>query len=187
MCNCTLLTVTSLVFLSTNVCSMVQRMSWRGSSEWARMCFDAGAEASIRFSLLTGDKAFDAQCPKIFQSRISSLPVQYVDVSSGFYNIDKQLIYPARPEILQARRSATLSLAKRHTAASFIYSGRALLESNKALPSNVHIGLCRDLIANPNYLLNLTDGCQNSGKCHYYSRGGQNVTCPRWKEHIHQD
>jgi hypothetical protein len=45
---------------------------------------------------------------------------------------------------------------------------------------NVHPGLCRDLIANPRFLDDRSDGCKNSGKCHYHTRGAGSVTCPRW-------
>jgi NADPH2 dehydrogenase len=108
------------------------------------------------------------------------MPVNYVDVSSGFYNIDKHLIYPARPDTLLARRSETLGLADRHPEGQFILSGRAFRESEESLPANVHLGLCRDLIANPDFIVNTTRGCVNSGKCHYFSRGAAHITCPQW-------
>ena len=151
-------------------------------ADWALKWSDAGVETSIRFSLRTGDQSFDAKGTEFFQSRIASLPVHYVDVSSGFYNIDKRLIYPGRSDTLAARRAETLALADKNEGASFIYSGRALLRSQPELPPNVHVGLCRDLIANPDYLSDRSRGCKNSGKCHYYSRGASNITCPRWNE-----
>ena len=151
-------------------------------SQWAHTWSSASVEVSVRFSLRTGDPEFDSKGSESFQNRVASLPVQYVDVSSGFYNIDKQLIYPARPDILSARRVETVALANRHRRTSFIYSGRALQQPQRDLPPNVHIGLCRDLIANAHYLSELSQGCRNAGKCHYYSRGASHVTCARWIE-----
>jgi NADPH2 dehydrogenase len=44
--------------------------------------------------LRSGDPAFDADGREVFLDQIASLPVDYVDLSSGFYEIDKRLIYP---------------------------------------------------------------------------------------------
>ena len=151
-------------------------------SRWAHTWSSASVEVSVRFSLRTGDPEFDSKGSESFQDRVASLPVDYVDVSSGFYDIDKRLIYPARPDILAVRRVETVALANRHRRVSFIYSGRALQRPQLNLPPNVHIGLCRDLIANAHYLSELSHGCRNAGKCHYYSRGASHVTCARWTE-----
>ena len=147
---------------------------------WVRSWSSTDVELSLRFSLKTGDPEFDSKGSRVFQDCVASLPVHYIDVSSGFYNIDKQLIYPARPDTLMARRIETLALADRNRGATFIYSGRALTRHSHDLPRNVHIGLCRDLIANAKYLSEPSEGCRNAGKCHYYSRGVSQLTCARW-------
>ncbi len=149
-------------------------------TEWAARLFGMGIETSIRFSLLTGDPGFDLDGSDQFHERLAELPFDFFDVSSGFYNIDKRLIYPARTDILRARRAATISLARRFPSKRFILSGRALRNSEDDLPANVHIGLCRDLIANPDFLIDPRRGCTNAGKCHYYSRGEEHVICPHW-------
>jgi hypothetical protein len=146
-------------------------------AEWCRA---RGAQTSIRISLRTGDAIFDANGHADFQAKMTALPFDFVDISSGFYNIDKQLIYPGRPDTLEARRSETFELASRFPHRQFILSGRALSVPEKQFPKNVHIGVCRDLIANPRVLREPENGCVNSGKCHYFSRGEGHVTCPRW-------
>ena len=113
------------------------------------------------------------------QDEASRLPVDIVDVSSGFYNIDKRLIYPSLTAVLQERRRETIELASRHPATHFILSGRAST-GIASLLGNVHLGLCRDLIANPRFLYDRSGGRQNPGKCHYYSRGAPEVLCSRW-------
>jgi 2,4-dienoyl-CoA reductase-like NADH-dependent reductase (Old Yellow Enzyme family) len=148
--------------------------------DWLKQAKNDGAETSIRFSLRTGDAIFDAAGATRFQDSVAAMPVDYVDVSSGFYNIDKTLIYPGVPAVIQSRRRETIALAARNPAARFILSGRALYERREALPENVHIGLCRDLIANPVFLFDSSRGCKNCGKCHYFSRGAAHVTCPQW-------
>jgi NADPH2 dehydrogenase len=148
---------------------------------WAAECRCLGLETSLRMSLRTGDDQFDREGSTGLQDQISALPIDFVDVSSGFYNIDKRLIYPSTAPVLAARRRETAALAVRHPKQAFILSGRA----NSAIAgfsTNVHLGLCRDLIANPHFLEEPARGCCNSGKCHYHSRGAQHVTCPRWLE-----
>jgi 2,4-dienoyl-CoA reductase-like NADH-dependent reductase (Old Yellow Enzyme family) len=147
---------------------------------WAHKLREGGAESSLRVSLRTGYAAFDRSGREAFLDAIALLPVDYVDVSSGFYNIDKQLIYPARPEVIAARRHETVALAERHPMRAFIYSGRAFYHDTRTLPSNVHLGLCRDLIANPDFLKQPERGCANLGKCHYFSRGEQHLACGQW-------
>ena len=148
---------------------------------WARTSREAGLETSLRISLRTGDERFDRDGATAFQDQASGLPVDIVDVSSGFYNIDKRLIYPSLPAILQERRRETAALASRHPATQFILSGRASA-AVEVFPGNVHFGLCRDLIANPRFLYDRSRACQNSGKCHYHSRGTGSVTCGRWTD-----
>lgn len=151
-------------------------------SKWIVGAKSVGLEVSIRISLRTGDKEFDSIGRSQFHDRMSSLPVNFVDVSSGFYNIDKRLIYPSRPDTISARRIETIELARRHPGVQFIFSGRALRGNESGLPGNIHIGLCRDLIANPRYLEDKHDGCKNFGKCHYFSRGENQLECARWRD-----
>ncbi|MCY1000165.1 hypothetical protein OWM54_23790 [Myxococcus sp. MISCRS1] len=151
-------------------------------ARWAMRLTAVHVETSIRISLRSGDEHFDANGRDLFYEQIAGLPFDFIDVSSGFYNINKQLIYPGRPDLLRARRAETIALACRFPSRRFILSGRALLASQQDLPSNLHIGLCRDLIANPNYLADTKKGCVNSGKCHYFSRGTDQLTCAQWTD-----
>jgi hypothetical protein len=146
---------------------------------WAQASQKAGLDTSLRISLRTGDERFDRYGTAAFQDQASTTPVDLVDVSSGFYDIDKRLIYPSLASVIQERRSETLALALRHPTTQFILSGRASA-AVEDFPGNVHLGLCRDLIANPRFLYDRSEGCQSSGKCHYHSRGTGSVTCPRW-------
>lgn len=139
-----------------------------------------GIETSVRISLRSGDPFFDGIGTVEFYDAIARLPFDFIDLSSGYYNIDKRLIYPTRPDVLAARLEETLAVALRHPKRSFILSGRAVKYDWTEIPSNVYPGLCRDFIANPRFLQEPTDGCRNHGKCHYYSRGHDHLTCARW-------
>ncbi|WP_315720171.1 MULTISPECIES: hypothetical protein [unclassified Bradyrhizobium] len=142
-----------------------------------------GLQTSIRISLKSGDPEFDRIGSVEFQDTIARLPFDFVDLSSGFYNIDKRLIYPARPDVLIERLRDSVAIGVRHPMRSFIFSGRILDVDWTGIPSNMHPGLCRDLIANPQFLQQLHNGCRNHGKCHYFSRGSNHLTCARWAEH----
>ncbi|GAA4035658.1 hypothetical protein GCM10022281_15100 [Sphingomonas rosea] len=145
-------------------------------ADWLR---SQGIESSLRISLRTGHSAFDEEGAERAQDLLCGLPFDFIDLSSGFYNIDKRLIYPARPEILLARHLESVAVAVRHPKRSFIVSGRASANA-AALPTNAHLGICRDLIANPAFLAEPHDGCRNANKCHYYSRGEDHISCVRW-------
>ncbi|WP_189524045.1 hypothetical protein [Mesorhizobium sp. M8A.F.Ca.ET.165.01.1.1] len=149
-------------------------------SEWAERHTAVGIETSIRISLRTGDSDFDAHGRNRFLAQMATLPFDFVDVSSGFYDIDKRLIYPGRPDVLKTRRTETIEFARNFPERRFILSGRALMQPDHDLPPNLHLGFCRDLVANPDYLTDQSRGCANSGKCHYFSRGGDHITCSQW-------
>lgn len=150
--------------------------------QWARGLTAMGIESSVRISIWAGHPVFDDQRAHQFLSRIADLPVSYVDVSAGFYNINKRLIYPSTPRLLSDRLDATLAFASRHPETQVILSGKSALAWNPWLPPNVHIGICRDLIANPDFLLERTRGCALCMKCHYYSRGASHLTCGQWEQ-----
>ncbi|WP_294336963.1 hypothetical protein [uncultured Sphingomonas sp.] len=137
-------------------------------------------ESSIRISIKSGDKDFDSRGTDDFHAAIVGLDFDFVDLSSGYYNIDKRLIYPTRAEFISRRFAETMYLAKNFQGQDFILSGKALRYTSDDLPANIHLGICRDLIANPDVLRNPRNGCQNLNKCHYYSRGEQHLTCGRW-------
>jgi 2,4-dienoyl-CoA reductase-like NADH-dependent reductase (Old Yellow Enzyme family) len=150
-------------------------------SEWIGQAGTFGIETSLRFSLRTGDNAFDENGRDEFLNAINSLPVDYLDASSGFYDVDKRLIYPSVEGLLRQRRRDTLALANRYMCSQFIYSGKSTRGLDSELPENIHIGICRDLIANPDYLKNSQTGCANMMKCHWYSRGKEYIICGRWR------
>lgn len=152
-------------------------------SKFARIWQIADIETSIRVSLRTGDDAFDKYGREEFYRSIVNLGFDYVDLSSGFYNIDKRLIYPSTPNIVRERREDTLYMANTFSKQMFIGSGRASdILGKDSTPENLHVGICRDLLANARFLSDLQNGCANSGKCHYFSRGKNHISCPRWSD-----
>lgn len=142
---------------------------------------DQSIETSLRISMRTGDAAFDANGTEDLQDGLAGLPFDFIDLSSGFYNINKRLIYPSLQEVIATRLSESVDVARRNPTRQFILSGR-ISNHVSMLPDNAQIGVCRDLIANPRYLDEIGNGCRSHGKCHYFSRGEEHITCPRWNE-----
>ncbi|MGE3424980.1 MAG: hypothetical protein AB7N24_23270 [Dehalococcoidia bacterium] len=149
-------------------------------NSWVRELHASGVESSLRFSVATGHAQVDAQDSEGHIDRMLSMSFDFFDASSGFYNINKQLIYPSTEPIIEARWKRTIEIAKRRPEKRIIISGKASRLPEEACPSNVHIGICRDLIANPNFLREKQNGCASCMKCHYYSRGTPTLVCGQW-------
>lgn len=136
-------------------------------------------ECSVRFSLKTGLQNLDRNRKNdIFN--LMSLEPDFFDVSFGFYNINKNMIYPTSNAMLKSRIKSSLELAKSFKDKKFIISGKSLEGEMDNLPENIHLGICRDLIANPNYLVDKSKKCENCKACHYHSRGEANLSCAQW-------
>lgn len=153
--------------------SRTQLLSWLDAMK------KCGIETSIRVSLSTGWAVADAEYVSGLDS-IISLPVDYVDLSDGFYNLDKRRIYPSTAELSRLRFDLSAALAASNPSKMFILSGQAK-KFIAELPGNLHLGFCRDLIANPNFLQNMENGCVLCNKCHYYSRNADSLFCPQWQ------
>jgi 2,4-dienoyl-CoA reductase-like NADH-dependent reductase (Old Yellow Enzyme family) len=137
-------------------------------------------ESSIRISLTTGDKGVDQNRSEVI-SKILGLPFTFFDISFGFYNINKHLIYPSTKYLLKKRLALSLALAAQFPDKQIIISGKSIALWHTPLPDNVHIGIGRDLIANPNFLRDRTTGCTDCMKCHYYSNSELQLRCEKWE------
>lgn len=146
---------------------------------WLDTMRTSGIQTSIRISLSTGWPKVDADYFSGLTS-IIDLPFDYVDLSDGFYNLDKRKIYPSTIELSQQRFDLSAAVAVSNPSKNFILSGQAK-KFVAELPDNLHLGFCRDLIANPDFLQNMENGCTLCNKCHYYSRGEDSLICPNWQ------
>lgn len=148
-------------------------------SDWIETLRGAGVESSVRVSMTAGHIDFDT-CERleVFKALVAIGP-DYMDLSNGYYNFDKHLIYPSGPKEIVQRREGSILFACLFPAQEFIVSGRENLDA-RGLPPNVNIGICRDLIANPDFLKDGAVGCKNRMKCHFYSRRKTSLTCGEW-------
>lgn len=136
-------------------------------------------QSSIRFSVKVGVQSIDRLRDSSIDN-IISLDSDFFDISSGFYNINKHLIYPTSKSMLKSRYNHSVALSNKYPNKNFIFSGKSLSEIKTKIPENVSLGICRDLIANPKYLLDDSIRCENHKLCHYYSRGEKSLNCKMW-------
>ena len=135
-------------------------------------------ESSIRISLTTGDSSLDEVLN--IRSLMGLIKPDFYDLSEGFYNINKRLIYPYSRNI-EDRIERQISISNQFKEQKFISSGLSYGHTrHEEIPNNLHIGICRNLIASPNFLFSEEVKCDSCSKCHYYSRGKLELECPQW-------
>ena len=81
-------------------------------------------ETSLRWSMRTGDPEFDRRGILDGAADIVPLQFEFVDLSSGYYNIDKRLIYPATDLFTSQRFKDSLQVAQTFPKQRFIVSGK---------------------------------------------------------------
>lgn len=147
-------------------------------NELAVYCNSKGLETAIRLSIFCDlEPSVEKQRLEIID-KICNGCYNFIDLSAGYYNLNKELIYPTDERLLQQRFQAFSSFSKTHIQCQCIFSG--LLGVNTELPPNGHLGLCRELIANPDYLTNGMNRCLRCGSCNYYSKRESSLSCARW-------
>jgi len=142
--------------------------------------------SSLRISWCTG-LTYDFQR----QARILAFwkpfaPMIELDLSNGYYNLDKRMIYPPHERGEAPYLQNAITLAQTYPYASFIVAGNIwnpyLLRD--CCPPNIHFAIARALIADPNHLVSAMEKsirlCDDCGDCHFFSTGRKNVTCPKW-------
>jgi len=142
---------------------------------------------SIRLSTLTGLAAQDEEIEwtRSIENRAAKSGVDIVDLSAGFYTIDRQLIYPGRawmmPIYSRWLKTLTHDLPCLVAIAGRFTDLRTIAED---LPSNVLVALGRALIADPDFAEKSWDGrfdeinsCQLKNHCHYFSRRRSALEC----------
>jgi NADPH2 dehydrogenase len=105
----------------------------------------------------------------------------YIDLSEGYYNFDKNYIYPVDLNLINKRIKRSLAIAKLMPKQQFIISGRVNITSDFPC-NNINIGICRSLIANNNFMSDHNEKCDNCGSCHYFSNNQNKLKCNKWKK-----
>jgi 2,4-dienoyl-CoA reductase-like NADH-dependent reductase (Old Yellow Enzyme family) len=117
--------------------------------------------------------------------RLVCAGVDILDISGGFYTLDRSLIYPshvAPPRYLES----AVTIAKEVDCLVSVAGGVHCPESLTSVdfPQNVLVGLGRALIADSRFAekwkaLRWNDIrlCRRTGQCHYFTRGATHISC----------
>ena len=112
--------------------------------------------------------------------------VDFIDISAGVYNIDRNLIYPRSREGDAPPYLSVATRIAKHASAVVGFAGQASeFHSYQHLlgPLTV-VSIGRPLIADPSFATKVKDGtlstirhCAFKGHCHYFSRGKDFLEC----------
>ncbi|CAA9295606.1 MAG: hypothetical protein AVDCRST_MAG93-4231 [uncultured Chloroflexia bacterium] len=142
---------------------------------------------SIRLSAVTGlrPRGEEIAWTRAVMDRAASSGVDMIDLSSGFYTVDRRLIYPGR-EREQPVYSEWLGALSRELPCLVAVAGRFTGPDSvpERLPHNLLFSVGRSLIADPAFATKLMDGrldrinrCTLTNRCHYFSRGKAHIEC----------
>lgn len=146
----------------------------------------SGRCASMRVSWFTGLPNDGERQARILQVWAPFRCSIELDLSNGYYNLDKRVIYPPRMQGEAPYVSSGQVLANRYPEASFIVAGNIWNPYRLAelSPPNLHFSLARALIADPKHLAQVQNEapmlCDDCGGCHFFSRGQTSMSCAKW-------
>lgn len=140
---------------------------------------------AVRISGYTGVRSPDEDEVRttLMGRRLQQLGVDLIDLSAGYYTIDRSFIYP---KIGSRQPNLELGTMLAHnTMIPVIISGNLQdLDVLKKLPRNAMIGLGRSLLADPDYVSKWLEDrkssivhCCSTGRCHFGSRGKASIAC----------
>ena len=156
------------------------------SNLFQHLCNKFGNRSSLRVSWVTGLKHDVERQARILAFWSPFAPMVELDLSNGYYNIDKRLIYPPHKRGEAPYMHNAITLAQDYPYASFIVAGNIWNPFILAgcCPPNMHFAIARALIADPNHLISARKKsimlCDDCGECHFFSTGKRSVTCPKW-------
>jgi 2,4-dienoyl-CoA reductase-like NADH-dependent reductase (Old Yellow Enzyme family) len=146
-----------------------------------------GTLLSIRLSTLTGlaPEGEEIEWTRCVEDRAAESGVDIVDLSAGFYTLDRRLIYPGQqwtgPVYSHWLRPLTDDLPCLVAVAGRFTDLRSLASP---LPANILVALGRALIADLNFASKARAGqfdqmnyCALTNRCHYFSRGRDALEC----------
>jgi 2,4-dienoyl-CoA reductase-like NADH-dependent reductase (Old Yellow Enzyme family) len=152
---------------------------------------DAAGQARLSFRISTqvglGSAADELEAAKQLAFRLAVLGVNLIDLSSGYYSLERHLIYPPPsvvPPLYEFARQLALDLRSPVVFAGGVTSPEVLRSLLRDSPENLHIGLGRALIADPEFASKAFDYrdeeitlCGRTGHCHYFTRGREELEC----------
>jgi len=141
---------------------------------------------SLRVSWNTGCSHDDKRQIRILEFWDPFKKSVELDVSNGYYNADKTLIYPGKEKGETPWLPVAERLSSAYPDSNFVFTGNVWnpLATLDNIPKNVSVGIGRPLIADPNFIESVKAGqnkrCNLCGDCHYFTRSTNSISCPLW-------
>jgi 2,4-dienoyl-CoA reductase-like NADH-dependent reductase (Old Yellow Enzyme family) len=142
----------------------------------------------VRISMFAGagDRNRELEEGRSLVQLLVSADIDIVDLSAGFYTVDRHMIYPdqngGRPQLLPV--AVELARACDSVLMSFAGSITDLRRLPPDLPNNLLVSVGRALVADPSFARKSREGrfdeitvCCGAGHCHYFTKGRPNLSC----------
>ena len=146
-----------------------------------------GLLISFRISLESGlpSRSEERKATTDLLSRLTRSGIDLVDFSSGFYSLDRHLIYPSlRVGPIPLYNFASKFAAGVGCLVSFAGNISDLRILPDDMPKNLFCSIGRSFIADPDFAKKASEGryheivaCQRTGHCHYFTRNQQHIEC----------
>lgn len=142
----------------------------------------------LRLNIKDGVEKSNIELPykKSLVRAIVNIGFVRLSLSNGFYDIDKNFIYPSEKSFAMGSFSFASDMATEFQHCTISVAGNILscITQRTNIPENLAIALGRPLIANPlavvGFWNNLPPICNFCGDCHYFSKGRSSLTCPHF-------
>lgn len=141
---------------------------------------------SIRLSTITGLVPADEEINSVREVALRAAVngVDIIDLSAGFYTVNRKLIYPGLESTAPVYSHWLRQLTSTLPCLVAIVGRISLQEIGDLISPNVLISIGRALIADPQFATKTRDGradeinqCLLKNKCHYFSRGVDSMEC----------
>jgi 2,4-dienoyl-CoA reductase-like NADH-dependent reductase (Old Yellow Enzyme family) len=167
--------------------------SFRPMGSWLRpfltrvrtACRDA--VLSIRLSIFSGlvtDVAEESACTLSMARELAAAGTDILDLSAGFYTVNKGLIYPPLSTGTLPHLQSATHIAQNVPSLVSSAGNVTDLRSVPPLLPNMAVSIGRALIADSNFaekskagLFDQIVSCERTGHCHYFTRGRMQLEC----------
>jgi 2,4-dienoyl-CoA reductase-like NADH-dependent reductase (Old Yellow Enzyme family) len=160
---------------------------------WLRPFLAALLEASVgsiigfRLSLISGlefPPTDELEATISISQTLASAGIHFLDYSTGFYTVDRRMIYPGTEKGMLPFLHHVLRVADGLKCICGVSGNVQDVRQLPHLPDNFVVSIGRALIADPELLAKTRRGnyadvtqCRRTGKCHYFSRGMLRIEC----------
>lgn len=142
----------------------------------------------LRLNIRDGIEASDKEISykKLLMRAIIGVGFKRLSLSNGFYDINKQFIYPTEKNFSVESFLFASDIATEHQQCTISVAGNmfSCITKDTNMPTNLVIALGRPLIANPFAVTNFWNNrpliCNFCGDCHYFSKGLSSLNCPHF-------